>query len=137
MTPTASMQAAAINNFNTVWTALTRACGNPALQTAGQNCISQRQQGACAYHTSPGGWQMESGTWNYVYPGANGSGTACWNWFIGYLDPIQNDPDVVSDSVVTSSAVSTSGTTSTPVASSNEAPLFLVAAGILLAAVLL
>lgn len=90
-----SLQQAAIANFNTAWNALLQGCGNPQLGTAGQNCISQRQNGACAYRTSPGGWS------NGVYqnPGANGSGSTCWNWFVGYLDPIQNDPTVVADPV--------------------------------------
>jgi len=96
---TASMQQAALNNFQTAWNAVTQACGNPQLLTAGQNCISQRQQGACAYHTSPGGWQQSSaGVWTYVYPGANGSGSTCWNWWVGYHDPIANDPTVQPDS---------------------------------------
>jgi hypothetical protein len=89
----ASLQAAALNNFNTAWAALTQACGNPQLASAGQNCISERQQGACSYKTTPGGWQGST----YVYPGANGSGPACWNWFIGYHDPIADDPTVVPD----------------------------------------
>jgi hypothetical protein len=93
-----SLQAAALNNFQTAWNALTQACGQAALATAGQNCISERQQGACSYKTSPGGWQQgTSGAWTYVYPGANGSGSTCWNWWIGYHDPIANDPTVVAD----------------------------------------
>jgi hypothetical protein len=102
----ASLQAAALNNFTTAWSALTQACGNPQLLSAGQNCISERQQGACSYKTTPGGWQQTSGTWTYVYPGANGSGSTCWNWFIGYHDPIANDPTVVADPSPAASAVS-------------------------------
>jgi len=111
---TASLQAAALNNFTTTWNAIVAACGNPSLGTAGQNCISQRQQGACAYHTSPGGWQQTNGVWTYVYPGANGSGTACWNFFVGYHDPIANDPDVQPDTAayVSSSSTSSSGISS-------------------------
>lgn len=93
----ASLQSAALNNFNTAWAALTQACGNPQLASAGQNCISERQQGACSYKTTPGGWQQNSTGWTYVYPGANGSGSTCWNWFVGYHDPIANDPTVVAD----------------------------------------
>jgi hypothetical protein len=90
---TASLQAAALNNFDTVWSALTTACSDPSLGAAGQRCISDRQQGSCAYKTSPGGWQNGQ----YVSPGANGSGSTCWNWFVGYRDPIANDPTVVPD----------------------------------------
>ena len=93
-----SIQQACLNTFNQAWTLLVQNCNNPQLQAAGQNCISQRQQGACAYQTSPGGWQQDSsGNWTYVRPGANGSGTTCWNWFIGYHDPIANDPTVAPD----------------------------------------
>lgn len=97
-----SLQQAAIANFTTAWNALLQGCGNPSLGTAGQNCISQRQNGACAYKTSPGGWS------NGVYqnPGANGSGSTCWNWFVGYYDPIANDPTVVPDPVPGASALS-------------------------------
>lgn len=98
----ASLQAAALNNFNLTWAALQQACSNPALGSAGAACISDRQQGACHYQTSPGGWQ---GT-TYVYPGAAGSGSTCWNWFVGYHDPIANDPTVVPDPVGGSSTVS-------------------------------
>lgn len=95
----ASLQAAALNNFSTAWSALEAACGQPALAQAGINCISQRQAGSCAYKTSPGGWQQVNGSWQYQYPGGNGSGDSCWNWFIGYHDPIANDPTVVPDPV--------------------------------------
>lgn len=91
----ASLQKAALNNFDTAWAALVQACSNPQLQKAGQNCVADRQQGACHYKTSPGGW---NGT-TYTAPGANGSGSACWNWFVGYRDPIANDPNVVPDPV--------------------------------------
>jgi hypothetical protein len=120
----ASLQAGAINNFNTAWQSLVQGCGSGALATtsAGKNCISDRQQGSCAYKTSPGGWQQNAaGVWSYAYPGANGSGTACWDWFIGYHDPIANDPTVVPDPTSTSdlendvtSAGVTVGTTTFP-----------------------
>jgi hypothetical protein len=95
----ASLQAAAMNNFNTAWNALTAACSAAALGTAGQNCISNRANGACYYKTSGGVWQPMSG-WPYyqwIGFGAAGSGNTCWNWFVGYYDPIANDPTVVPD----------------------------------------
>jgi hypothetical protein len=97
----ASLQAAAINNFNTAWNALVQSCSNPALQSAGQACITDRQRGACTWKASPGGWQQNptTGAWTYVPWGPNGSGTACWNYFVGLLDPIANDPTVVPDPV--------------------------------------
>ena len=103
----ASMQAAAANTFNTAWAALTQNCSNPALGTAGQNCVSDRQRGACTWKTSPGGWtQAADGSWSFVPYGAAGSGSNCWNWFVGYLDPITNDPEVQPDPVSGSSTAS-------------------------------
>lgn len=96
----ASLQAATLNNFALTWQALVSACSNPQLGSAGQSCIADRQQGGCHYQTSPGGWSQDaSGVWRYTYPGAQGSGSACWNWFVGYHDPIANDPTVVPDPV--------------------------------------
>jgi len=103
----ASLQAGALNNFELTWNALVSACSNPALGSAGQSCIADRQQGACHYQTSPGGWQQDSsGNWTYVYPGAQGSGSSCWNWFVGYHDPIANDPTVVPDPIPGAAAAS-------------------------------
>ena len=103
----ASLQAAALNNFELTWTALQQACSSPSLGSAGQACISDRQQGSCAYKTSAGGWQQNSdGSWTYVFPGANGSGSTCWNWFVGYHDPIANDPTVVPDPIPGAAALS-------------------------------
>lgn len=102
----ASMQAAALNNFDTAWAAVLQACSNPALQSAGKNCIADRQQGGCHYHTSPGGWQQSGGVWTYRGAGASGSGSTCWNWFVGYRDPIANDPTVVADPMPGAAAAS-------------------------------
>jgi hypothetical protein len=97
-----ALQLAALNNFDTAWQALTQACSDPQLQAAGQRCISDRQKGACHYHTSPSGWS------NGVYtpPGSDGSGSTCWNWFVGLRDPIANDPTVVPDPSAVSSGAS-------------------------------
>jgi len=131
----ASLQKAALNNFDTAWSALTQACGNPQLQTAGQNCIADRQQGACHYKTSQGGWN--NGT--YTYPGTSGSGSTCWNWFVGYRDPIANDPTVVPDPV-RSSASSSGVTSATGTSVSNVAgisPALLIGGALLVLAMLL
>jgi hypothetical protein len=94
----ASMQTAYLQLFDGTWSALVKACSNPALGAAGQRCISDRQAGSCAYKTSPGGWKQSSdGSWAYIEPGLNGSGSACWNSFIGRRDPVANDPTVVPD----------------------------------------
>jgi len=89
----ASMQAAYIQNFNSAWNSLVQACSNPQLQAAGQRCVTDRQRGACTWKASQGGWQGNT----YVPWGPSGSGSACWNWFVGYLDPVANDPTVVPD----------------------------------------
>ena len=73
---TVSSQQQALANFDQIWAALVQACSNPALGNAGKRCISDRQASSCK-------WQ-----------GADGS---CWNWFIGYRDPIANDLNVVPD----------------------------------------
>lgn len=92
-----SMQLAYLQTFDAAWAAMVKACNDPALGAAGQRCISDREAGSCAYHTSPGGWQQQNGQWVYVAPGPNNSGTACWNSFIGRRDPVANDPTVVPD----------------------------------------
>lgn len=95
---TQSIQAAYLNNFDTLWQGLEQACQGVGGQ-GGQGCISGREQGACNYKTNACGWQN-----GIIVPcGANGSGSTCWNWFVGYRDPIANDPYVVPDSSVLSS----------------------------------
>src|ERR1700679_1357382 len=94
-----SLQEAALANFNDTWSSVVSACSNPALGSAGQACVADRQSGACHYTTSPGGWQQQGGEWVYVNPGAEGRGYTCLNWFVGYHDPIANDPTVVPDPV--------------------------------------
>lgn len=122
---TSANQAAAIANFNSLWSGLDSACSSPALSTAGANCIADRDQSACVYKTSPGGWQQDSsGAWSYVYPGANGSGSTCWNYFVGFYDPIANDPTVIQ-------SAPTSTSTSGGLFGSSTFLLFLAAAGLL------
>jgi hypothetical protein len=129
---TQAEQAAALANFDNTWAQLVQYCGNPSFGSAGQNCISDRQQGACHYKTSPGGWQQTNDVptpasgqgapvvipasqcngqqWVYVYPGAEGSGSTCWNWYVGLRDPIANDPCVIANSASPSTAASVTGT---------------------------
>jgi len=78
-----SAQQAYLGNFDSVWNYLVQECSSPGLSTAGQHCISDREAGACHYQ-------------------ANGQ---CWNWFVGYRDPIANDPNVVPDSTAAVSTV--------------------------------
>lgn len=92
-----SMQTAYLQQWDAGWNALQAACSNPQLGAAGQRCISDRARGSCKWHTSPGGWQQQNGTWVYVAPGPDGSGSTCWDWFVGSRDPVANDPTVVPD----------------------------------------
>lgn len=104
-----SMQTAYLQQWDAAWQALEQACSNPQLGAAGQRCITDRQRGSCKWHTSPGGWQQTNGTWNYVAPGADGSGSTCWDWFVGTRDPVANDPTVVPDPSPASAAASSAG----------------------------
>ena len=96
-----SVQMAALQTFDALWAQLVNLCTNDPLlanTTAGRNCIADRQAGACKWRASPGGWvQSTSGGWTYKGGGPAGSGTNCWNYFIGFRDPIANDPSVVDD----------------------------------------
>jgi hypothetical protein len=88
-TKTQSVQAAFLANFDAVWNHLVQQCGQVS-GPAGQNCIGDRQSGACHF--------KDAGQ--------------CWNWFIGYRDPIANDPSVVPDtaaSAINTAASSASG----------------------------
>lgn len=82
-------QQAALANFDTAWSQLEEYCGQPSLGQAGQNCIDDRQSGACTWKTS--GCSLSTGTPPVWSCGAAGSGSQCWNWFVGYRDPIAND----------------------------------------------
>jgi len=71
---TKASQAAALKNFDDAWAWLTsaEACGNPELGNPGKACIADRSRGGR------------------------------WDCFAYYRDPIANDPDVKSDSVLPS-----------------------------------
>lgn len=91
----AADQAAALANFDTIWSGLQSRCGASGTGTAGIKCISDREAGACT-------WQQTSTSPLLSYPGEPQPGT-CWNWFSGYRDPIANDPDVVQTAAVDTS----------------------------------
>lgn len=89
------LQATALANFDTAWASLVQACNQASLGTAGQNCIGDRQRGACTWKASPGGWVADPsapGGYSWTDWGAAGSGDTCWNYFVGFRDPIANDP---------------------------------------------
>jgi hypothetical protein len=78
-----SEQTAAENNFQTVWSQVIAACNRPNYGDPGQRCIHDREEGAC----------------HYTVAGATPGNPPddCGNWFVWYLDPIRNDPEVVPD----------------------------------------
>lgn len=96
-----SLQSACLQIFQQIWNTLVQQCSQPNLGTAGQNCISDRQDGACKWKAAPP-----------AYPGEPATGT-CWNWWNAYYYPILNDPNVVPDSVLSSSASSSSTNSNT------------------------
>jgi hypothetical protein len=101
---TVSSQAQALANFDAGWAYLVEYCDCSEMGDPGKKCVSDRQSGACTWKASPGAWNQDaSGVWKWTPAGAAGSGTACWNWFVGYRDPIASDPAVVANPVVDAS----------------------------------
>lgn len=88
---TEAQKALAVANFQTIWDQLKAACGQPGTGDAGKRCISDRQAGACT-------WKQKYAP---VYPGQPQIGE-CWNWFNGYLGPIQADKVVPDQTLVSS-----------------------------------
>jgi hypothetical protein len=121
---TVTQKALAIANFQTIWKQLQAGCGQPGTGNAGVRCISDRQAGACT-------WRQKYAP---VYPGQPNIGE-CWNWWNGYLGPIQSDP-VIPDPVPSSSPGAASGflsslTPGTAAGGSHVLP-FAILAGLLL-----
>ena len=106
---TETQQALAVANFNTIWQQLQQLCGQAGTGNAGVRCISDRQSGACT-------WKQKYAP---VYPGEPAIGE-CWNWFNGYLGPIQADavvPDTADTvaSTFSSDLTTASGTSLLPI----------------------
>jgi hypothetical protein len=104
-------QADALSNYNTIWGQLVSACNNPALGSAGQNCISQRQQGACYFAKAA----------PPQFPGQPATGT-CWNFYNAFYLPIANDPGAAG--------VASSPLSSITSAITGDSTPWLIAAGI-------
>jgi len=116
-----SQQAAALANFDAVWAQLQQLCSQPGLGPAGQNCIGDRQRGACK-------WRQTADSPLLAYPGQPQPGE-CWNWFSGYRDPIANDTRVVDDAEL---ALSSAGAEiSSAVASVGGVPSLFLAVGLI------
>lgn len=111
-----SIQQAALANFDTVWNYLRQQCSQVS-GAPGQDCITDRQSGACKWH------QTTTPPWGSPVAGA------CWNWFNGYRDPIANDPNVLPDAQIAAmqaqdSQSVASGTTGTVSPSSITTSIF-------------
>ena len=121
----ASVQAAALSCFDQIWQSVQTGCA-AIPGTPGKSCVSDRQSGACT-------WKQTATSPLLAFPGEPQPG-ACWNWFLGYRDPIANDPDVVSDeNAAVSSVSSAAGSVSSALSSVTSSSLFipgLVVAGL-------
>jgi hypothetical protein len=82
----AAAKAVALANFDAIWKTLEAQCGQPGTGNAGVRCITDRQSGACK-------WRDASGQ--------------CWNWFLGYRSPIEQD--VPASDTATSTSGSAAG----------------------------
>ena len=116
---TEAQKAVAIANFQAIWAQLVAACGQPGTGNAGVRCISDRQAGACT-------WKQKYAP---VYPGEPNIGE-CWNWFSGYLNPIQQDP-VVPDPAPTVASVASSVSDTVSSAFSTASPIAGISLGVL------
>ena len=79
-------QQRAITTFNSIWQIVTSKCGNPALGTAGQNCVNER--GPNAVNCT---WGKTTENEYPPYASVPYPVGVCWNWFLAYYDPIVND----------------------------------------------
>ena len=120
---TQAQQATAEAAFMGIWNTLVAQCGQAGTGNAGVRCISDRQQGACT-------WKQ---AYAPVYPGEPAIG-ACWNWWNGYLGPIQQDPVVpdTADTLISSAASSVSGTLDSLFSGSGSSLAALLVAGLVL-----
>jgi len=112
---TEAQKAVAIANFQAIWQQLQASCGQPGTGNAGVRCITDRQEGACT-------WKQK---YKPTYPGQPEIGE-CWNWFNGYLAPIQQDQVVPDPTIATSVSDSLSSIFGSGTSSSSLVPLLLI-----------
>jgi len=109
---TVSSREQALANFDAGWQFVVEHCDIPVMGDPGKECVNDRKAGACEYR--------EAGE--------------CWNWFIGYRDPIANDvpnPDPTMTEEISSTFDSLFGSIGgTP----GQTPWGLIGAGALLLA---
>ena len=84
---TRESQAQALHNFDAAWEAMRQACANSQLRDAGRRCISDRDRGACVWKARCSR-RIDGVCADYDLDPAG----ECWNWFVGYRDPIEKDP---------------------------------------------
>lgn len=119
-----SVQQLALANFQAIWNQLVQLCSQPGTGNAGVRCISDRQDGACKWKATAGG-----------YPGSPAVGS-CWNWWNGYYYPIANDPNVASAPSISTLASTGGGGMVSALGSSGMVPLLLIGGGVALYMVL-
>lgn len=105
-------QTTALNNFNGMWLAIQQSCG-AIPGAAGQNCVGDRQQGACK-------WKQ---TANPQYPGQPAMGQ-CWNWWNAYHDPLTLPSQVPFGGGTSTTTTGTTGVTNTSVSPAPTTPSF-------------
>jgi hypothetical protein len=118
-------QQQAIDTYNNLWSAMAVAC-HAIPGTAGQDCLSDRQQGACT-------WKQTADGDTLGLPGVPDVGE-CWNWYLGYYVPLTYPPvNAPAGSVGAQAASSTSATSSSSsvIAGLSSSTLLLVGAGVL------
>jgi len=109
---TQAAQNAVLGVIDAAWQGLVQRCSQAGLGTAGQNCIADRQAGACK-------WLQTTTSPLLSYPGEPQPGQ-CWNWFNGYRDIVANDQTVAADiSLDSGTSTSTSASTSTSTSASS------------------
>lgn len=111
---TQNMQQVTMAGFMSVWNKLVADCSQPGLSTAGQNCIADRQDGACKWKAT----KLNG------FPGEPAIGQ-CWNWWNGYYWPVANDP-TVPDAAVTDAAETVAATTSAATAAASSLNIWLL-----------
>jgi hypothetical protein len=135
---TFSMRAAALNNFDTLWSSYVQA--EASVPTQGQISITERQRGGVSK------WACQSPAATRVRSSCQGAPPCCSgvDWFVMYRDPIANDPGVQPDPVPGGLPAATSGALFSSVGVNPSTQIFgipisnlLLPGGLLLAFVLL
>ena len=107
---TVSSQTLALQNFDDVWALLEQNCRTEEMGNPGIHCVEDREAGAC--------------TWK-----DNGK---CWNWFVGYRDPIANDVPKPDSSVLDVAGGSVEQALAGVLPSGGSIPLLLIGAAAVL-----